>query len=159
MFAPGADGPLAARRGGRPAVDRSRHDADVKQLETYPETGLLRAQRVWTTGGPALVQHWRSFEHLDRFARDPRFPHLSAWHEWMQTARQSGAVGIWHETYKAHAGEYEAVYGNMPRTGLARVGTHVPIAMKGRTAARRIGATEGDIPAVLDPAEDPTSRA
>ena len=32
----------------------------------------------------------------------------------------SGDIGIWHETYLIRAGEYETVYGSMPRVGLAR---------------------------------------
>jgi hypothetical protein len=131
----------------------------VKQLEAQPEAGLLRAQQTWMNGGPALVQHWRSFEHLDRFARDPDFPHRAAWHEWVRTAMASGAVGIWHETYKVGAGQYEAIYSNMPRTGLAAVSAHVPVAVKGRTAARRIGVTELDEPAVRDPGEEAATPA
>ena len=41
------------------------------------------------------------------------------------------------------AGEYEAVYGNMPRVGLARAGEHRP-AGSTSTAARRIGARAED---------------
>ena len=62
-------------------------------------------------------------------------------------------MGIWHETYKVHAGEYEVIYGNMPRKGLAVAGEHAPIMRKGRSAARRIGATKEDIPAVVYPGE------
>jgi hypothetical protein len=35
--------------------------------------------------------------------------------------------GIWHETFLVRAGEYEAVYGNMPPHGLARASEVVPI--------------------------------
>ena len=50
-----------------------------------------------------------------------------------------GAVGIWHETYLVEAGRYEAVYGNMPRFGLAKAAGHV-VARRGlETARRRLG--------------------
>jgi len=62
--------------------------------------------------------------------------------------RASGDVGIWHETYRVHAGEYECVYGNMPRIGLAVAGEHVPVGSTGQSAARRIGVTTVDEPAV-----------
>jgi Domain of unknown function (DUF4188) len=62
--------------------------------------------------------------------------------------RDSGEVGIWHETFRVRAGEYEAVYGNMPVFGLAAAGAHVPAARKGNTAAARIGASTTDEPAV-----------
>lgn len=60
----------------------------------------------------------------------------------------SGDVGIWHETYKVHAGEYECVYVNMPRSRLAAAGVHAPIGSTGQSAARRIGATDVDEPAL-----------
>jgi len=56
----------------------------------------------------------------------------------------SGDVGIWHETYRVHAGEYEAIYGDMPRIGLGAVGELVPIGSTSSTAAQRIGARPDD---------------
>lgn len=124
----------------------------VKELEEHPDLGLLHAQFAWI-GGPAVVQYWRSFAHLDAYARNAQHLHLPAWKRWNGAARASGAVGIWHETYQVSAGRYEAVYGNMPRTGLALAAGHVPQAAKGRSAARRIGATEADLPAVPYPGD------
>ena len=68
--------------------------------------------------------------------------------------RASGDVGIWHETYKVRAGEYESVYGNMPRIGLAAAARHLAVGSTAQTAARRIGATDADEPAVA-PYENP----
>jgi hypothetical protein len=42
------------------------------------------------------------------------------------------------------AGEYEAIYGNMPRVGLAAVGEHRPVGTTSTTAARRIGVRPDD---------------
>ncbi|MBV8991301.1 MAG: DUF4188 domain-containing protein [Solirubrobacterales bacterium] len=53
-------------------------------------------------------------------------------------------MGIWHETYHVRASEYECIYGNTPRVGLAAAGVHTPIGSTGRSAARRIGATSID---------------
>jgi len=50
-----------------------------------------------------------------------------------------GTVGIWHETYLVQAGQYEAVYGNMPIFGLAAATQHVPATGRRETAAGRIG--------------------
>jgi Domain of unknown function (DUF4188) len=124
----------------------------IRELRARPELGLLHAEQAWI-GGPAIVPYWRSFEHLDRYARGADHLHLPAWKRWNQAARSSGAVGIWHETYKVRAGEYEVIYGNMPRLGLAHAGDHVPLAVKGRSAARRIGATTEDVPAVPYPGD------
>jgi hypothetical protein len=32
----------------------------------------------------------------------------------------NGDVGIWHETYRSHPGDYENVYLNMPAFGLGK---------------------------------------
>jgi len=87
-------------------------------------------------------------EHLDRFARDVDLPHLEPWRRFNRRVRATGDVGIWHETYRVHAGEYEAIYGNMPVFGLAAAGEHVPVGRKANSAAARIGATDTDAPAV-----------
>ena len=65
-----------------------------------------------------------------------------------RAVRASGDVGIWHETYKVRAGEYESVYVNMPRIGLAAAGAHLPIGSTGQSAARRIGEVAVDEPAL-----------
>jgi hypothetical protein len=125
----------------------------IKELQARPELGLLHAQQAWI-GGPSVVQYWRSFEHLDRYARNADNLHLPAWKKWNRASRASGAVGIWHETYQVRAGQYEAIYGNMPRVGLALAGDHLPLARKGRSAARRIGAKLEDVPAVAYPGDE-----
>lgn len=48
--------------------------------------------------GPSVVQYWRSFEHLERFARNPELAHLPAWKRFNRAVGGSGDVGIWHET-------------------------------------------------------------
>jgi hypothetical protein len=115
----------------------------VRELERHPESGFLGATRGLLAGGPALVQYWRSFEDLERFARDPGARHLPAWRAFNKHVRGSGDVGIWHETYRVRAGEYEAIYGNMPRVGLANVADHRPL-RSSSTAAQRIGARPDD---------------
>jgi hypothetical protein len=116
----------------------------IKELEADKESGFLGATQGLLTTGPSLVQYWRSFEHLEHYARDANAEHLPAWREFNQRVRASGDVGIWHETYRVRAGEYETIYGNMPRVGLGAVGEHVPIGSTSATAARRIGERPDD---------------
>jgi Domain of unknown function (DUF4188) len=111
----------------------------IRELEADPDSGFLGATQGLLTTGPTVVQYWRSFEHLERFARNPGARHLAAWKRFNQRVKGSGDVGIWHESYLVREGEYEAIYGDMPRVGLAAAGRHVPIARKGDSAARRIG--------------------
>jgi hypothetical protein len=120
----------------------------LRDLHRHPAKGLLGAYSGLLNGGPAVVQYWRSFEHLDRFARDPAGLHLPAWRWFNRAVKASGDVGIWHETYLVRAGGYEAIYGNMPRVGLAAAGDHMPIARRGHSAARRVGASTTDEVAV-----------
>jgi fumigallin biosynthesis monooxygenase-like protein len=118
----------------------------VKELEADPESGFLGASQGLLSGGPALVQYWRSFEALERYARNADSRHLPAWRKFNQRVRGSGDVGIWHETYQVRAGEYEAIYGNMPRVGLAAATDHRPIDSATGSAARRIGVRPDDTP-------------
>jgi hypothetical protein len=115
----------------------------IRELSRDPESGFLGARPGFLTS----VQYWRSFEHLERFARDPGARHLPAWRAFNQQVGRSGDVGIWHETYRVRAGEYEAMYGNMPRIGLGSAAEHVPLGSTS-TAARRIGTRPADEPPV-----------
>lgn len=119
----------------------------IAVLDERPELGCL-GHESWFGRTTLLVQYWRSFEDLDRFARDADLPHLEPWRRFNRAVRSSGDVGIWHETFKVRAGEYEAVYGNMPTFGLAAASRHVPVTGRGQTAARRIGSTDVEDPAV-----------
>jgi hypothetical protein len=94
-------------------------------LLARPEKGLL----AYEMGFPTIVQYWRSFEQLEAFAKDQDDPHLG----------RSDRTGIWHETYLVRAGEYEALYGNMPAHGLGKAGRLVP-ASQASSARTRLGA-------------------
>ncbi|MDP9485985.1 MAG: DUF4188 domain-containing protein [Actinomycetota bacterium] len=110
----------------------------LKELYQYPEKGFLGAEFFFYWRGPALVQYWRSFEDLERFARKPDDPHLPAWQRFNREAKSSGAVGIWHETYLVQPGAYEAIYSNMPEFGLAKATERVPAVGARETARRRL---------------------
>jgi hypothetical protein len=119
----------------------------LRTLDEHPELGCLGYQS-WFGRTTLLVQYWRDFDSLDRFARDKDLPHLEPWRRFNKAVQDSGDVGIWHETYRVNAGAYEAVHGNMPAFGLAAATSHVPVALKAHTAAARIGASQSDEPAV-----------
>ena len=123
----------------------------LRELRRHPELGLLGAELGLLHGGPAVVQYWRSFEHLGRFARDPASLHLPVWRWFNRTVKGSGDVGIWHETDLVRAGGYEAIYGGMPRVGLAAAGGHVTIARRGESATERVGAPADEVAVVAYP--------
>ena len=121
----------------------------IRELEAHPEKGMIHSRFALMGSSLAYVQYWRSFEHLADFARNPDDPHLPAWKEFNRRVRDSGDVGIWHETYRVGPGQFEAIYGNMPRWGLGRAFEHVPVgSTTGQSAAKRIGASAEDETAV-----------
>jgi Domain of unknown function (DUF4188) len=119
----------------------------LRTIGQHPELGCLGFQN-WFGRTTLLVQYWRDFDALDRFAKDRDLPHLEPWRRFNVAARRSSAVGVWHETFQVRADEYEAVYANMPIVGLAKATNHVPVGRKAETAAARIGRTTDDTPAV-----------
>ena len=121
----------------------------LADLQTDPTKGMLGFQRTGQFG--PIVQYWRSFEDLEQFARGPGDRHAQVWREWFRRALHlNPAVGIWHETYKVRATEYEAIYQGMP-AGFGLLGAGTPRRIGGSVrAAERIGATESAVPAPTD---------
>jgi len=112
----------------------------LRELSQHSELGLLGVRQFLANPlQPTLVQYWRSFEQLERFARAADRTHFPAWVAFNKAVASNGDVGIWHETYLVRAGEYECIYNNMPPTGLGKAATLVPVAGRGDTAARRLG--------------------
>ena len=122
----------------------------LRELYRHPEKGFLGAEFFLYWRGPALVQYWRSFEDLERFARNPDDPHLSAWRRFNRTVGSDGSVGIFHETFIVERGNYEAIYSNMPVFGLAKATEHVRAVGGRETARRRLMRGENE-PAVPSP--------
>jgi hypothetical protein len=114
---------LGGRRGMQHMLD---------YLVARPEKGLL----AYELGIPTIVQYWRSFEQLEAFATDTDDPHLDVWRKYWRRVGRTGRTGIWHETYLVQAGNYEAVYGNMPARGLGKAGRLMPLSESSRARAR-----------------------
>jgi hypothetical protein len=110
----------------------------LKELAGRSDTGFLGAQQH--VG--AIVQYWRSFEDLERYARDHDAEHWPAWVAFNKKVRAgSGDVGIWHETYRIQPGQYEAIYVNTRPMGLGKVGRRVPAAGTRESARGRLSAS------------------
>lgn len=104
----------------------------LKELDAHPESGCLG----YISSVGVIVQYWRSFDHLEAYARNRDQQHWPAWVDFNKRIGKSrGDVGIWHETYQARAGEFETVYSGMPPYGLGKAGRLVP-ASGGRESAR-----------------------
>ncbi len=124
----------------------------LRELFTHPEKGMLGAHTYIGWRQVMVVQYWRSFEDLERFARAADDPHYPAWRRFnARVGYKDGAVGIWHESYLVPAGAFECVYGNMPVFGLAAATSHVPARGRLETARRRLGGQNE--PAIPTPGE------
>jgi Domain of unknown function (DUF4188) len=108
----------------------------VRELAASPSSGFRSAQMAF--GNPTImVQYWSSFDALEAYAKNPNQTHLPAWAAFNRRAARNGDVGIWHETFLVHAGEYESIYNNMPRFGLGRVGELMPATGSRESAGQR----------------------
>lgn len=109
----------------------------LKELDAHPESGFLGHSGL----GRIIVQYWRSFEHLEAYARAKGKQHWPAWVDFNRRIGNSrGDVGIWHETYLIKPGQYEAVYSGMPPTGLGKVGALIAATGKHEDARSRVTA-------------------
>jgi len=109
----------------------------IRELERRPESGFLG--HITNLG--VIVQYWRSFEHLEAYARDPNQRHWPAWVDFnKRVGRSRGDVGIWHETYRVRGGEYECVYSGMPPFGLAKASSMVDVVGQLESARGRLEA-------------------
>ena len=123
----------------------------MQTLYKYPEKGFLGGEDFYRWREVVMIQYWKSYEDLERFARNPSEPHLKPWQAFHKMANSEG-VGIWHETYEIPAHGFEAIYANMPLLGLAKVTNHIPAVGSMSSSRRRMQkASEStiDIPAEL----------
>jgi hypothetical protein len=120
----------------------------LAELKRDPSLGLLHAQFFMYWRGVGTIQYWRSFEQLHAYAHARNAAHLPAWAEFNRRIGGNGSVGIWHETYTVSQGQYEAIYANMPRFGLAAAAEHLPASGRLESARSRIGrdAPQGSMP-------------
>jgi hypothetical protein len=120
----------------------------LKELEAAaPEYGFLGSMNL---GMLSLVQYWRSFDHLEAYARARDKQHWPAWVEFNRRMKDSrGDVGIWHETYLIRAGEYENIYSGMPLMGLARAAQFANVFGDAETARGRLGVVADDVQPAL----------
>jgi hypothetical protein len=109
----------------------------LSELGQHPELGLLGVRSYLSGRVVMTVQYWRSFDHLEQYAKARNREHLPAWKSFYERARKgAGAVGIFHETYVVAPGNVESLYVNMPGDfGLAGAVGGAPVG-SGREVAR-----------------------
>lgn len=110
----------------------------IIELSKKPELGLLHARTHFGFPDIMVVQYWRSFDHLEAYARAREHAHLPAWQAFNRAVASNGDVGIWHETYLISPGRHESVYNNMPPFGLGAAGKLVSAVGARQEARARI---------------------
>lgn len=116
----------------------------IRELSQTENTDLLNVES-WGGRTSIMVQYWRSFEALERYAKNSDMEHRPAWAEFNRKVSSNGDVGIWHETYTVSPGQFEVVYNNMPLFGLAKATSSVPANGRMSDAAGRLK-SRGKIP-------------
>ena len=112
----------------------------LRELDADPSLGCLGSRQVLHSPiAPVVIQFWRTFEDLEAYAH--ALTHKEMWKRFYTLVKMDGDIGIWHETFQVRAGEYEAIYGNMPRFGLALAGDHRGLGSASQ-ARERLGAGE-----------------
>lgn len=108
----------------------------LHELHEKPETGFLGGHTHFCWRGVTLFQYWNSYEDLEKYSRNPSEGHMPGWQKFNRRVRKGGAVGLWHEAYLVDPGCYEAVYADVPVSGLAKATKHIP-AFGGKETRRR----------------------
>jgi hypothetical protein len=101
-------------------------------LPNSPLLNSMTARSVTDKRVFFFVQHWRSFDELIEWAGDGDLMHKPALKAFYRRTAYNGHVGVWHEAYKVATGQFEAIYANMPRMGLAAAGTYHEIRQSSR---------------------------
>src|SRR3954470_17995019 len=112
----------------------------IKELSAHPELGFLGAEQ-WFGRTTMMVSYWRSSEQLMAYAKSRNAEHLPAWRDFNRVIGTNGDVGIWHETYRVHPGDYESVYVNMPKFGVGNAGELVEASGRRENAEGRLAAS------------------
>lgn len=110
----------------------------LRELEKQPEMGLLGYRQHFGFRSVMVVQYWRSWEQLEAYARSKDAKHFPNWVKFNKEIGSNGDFGIWHETYRIGAGQYEAIYNNMPAYGLGKAGKLVTASGYRESAAGRL---------------------
>ena len=109
----------------------------LRELAADPDSGFLGVES-WVGNPTIALQYWRSFDHLEKYAKDAGRTHRPAWAAFNRAVAGNGDVGVWHETYRVRPGDYECIYNNMPAFGLAKATRSVPARGKLESARDRI---------------------
>lgn len=108
----------------------------IKELYQHPQWGFLHTEFFFSWRKVVLIQYWKSFDDIINYAHGKN--HAAAWKAYNQKVKDNGSVGVFHETYQIGKGASEAMYVNMPKSGLAIATEHIPVSPETSTARKRM---------------------
>ncbi|ABY44154.1 DUF4188 domain-containing protein [Bacillus sp. TH22] len=108
----------------------------IKELYQNPQWGFLHTEFLFSWRKVILIQYWKGFDELVNYAHGKN--HSYAWKSYNNKIKDNGSVGVFHETYQIEKGASEAIYVNMPKTGLSRATEHIPVSQDTNTAQKRM---------------------
>ena len=118
----------------------------MRELAAQPELGLLGAEGWFRWREPLTVQYWRDMDSLMRYAASRDAEHLPAWAAFNRRARESTAVGIWHEAYEVRPETSHIVYRDMPAFGMGKAAGAESIELLPPQPVPRRGAAPDELP-------------
>jgi len=124
----------------------------TKELQDHPELGCLGSEdysgNTRDQSTVFSVQHWRSVEHLQKYATSTSNEHYPGWKFLMKIGKMSEEVAFWHETFLVKDGQYEAIYVNSPPVHLmsARETKVLPAQGQYTTMRSRLKKENGAVP-------------
>lgn len=116
----------------------------LRELSAQPELGFLAAESWFRWREPMVVQYWRDMDSLMRYATARESEHLPAWAAFNRRARESHALGIWHEAYEVRPETSHIVYRDMPLLGMGKAATAMRVEHLPPQPVRRRGAAPDD---------------
>lgn len=108
----------------------------LKELENNQDLGYLSGES-WIGRNFMMVQYWKSFEAIEKYAQSRTNAHLPAWKNFNLRIGSSGDVGIWHESFEVTPGHYECIYYNMPKFGMGKFSSMIEATGKLASAGGR----------------------
>ena len=86
----------------------SSHAADARpNSSAIRSLGLLHYEILFYWRGVAIMQYWRSFDHLHAYAHARNAATFPPGRSSTAALARMASVGIWHETYTVAPGQYE----------------------------------------------------
>ncbi|GIP18679.1 transcriptional regulator [Paenibacillus montaniterrae] len=115
----------------------------IRELYTNKDKlGFKSTESFFGLRTTVMIQYWRSTEDVIAYARQEK--HLKAWQDFNRKLKGNDAVAVYHETYEVKAGQYEAVYVNMPQYGLGKALKHIPVSKERHSASQRLKAGKSE---------------